>query len=48
MLTPTRERWATPKLTCPGLNDLGTVISKFWWGGFCGVLLLNSGLYEPV
>ena len=48
MLTPTKERWATPKLTCPDLNDDGMVISKFWWGGFDGALLSYAGLYEPV
>ena len=48
MLTPTKDRWAMPRLTSPLENDDGMVMSKFWCGGFVGALLSYAGLYEPV
>ena len=48
MLTPTKDRWAMPRLTSPLEKDDGTATSKVWCGGFVGALLSYAGLYEPV
>ena len=47
-LTPTIERCTTPKLTCPLVNDFGTVIVKFWCGGFAGSELSYCGSKGPL